>query len=193
MASFAQLQQEGLCLRFPENITPQREVTYESAVNMLLRGAAMAPNVPFSWSFIDKPSGPSLISNCQLVTGFVFLIYICILDGTLLLLFLSPNSPFPSDGIRYQDAEAKYTIPAGARVNLPFSCTVHPIHTLTPSGTRNPRGKVWLYTQLSRRHCVACPKALPTPERRKPPTCPRSLYTRSSDARVFMSYEPFIL
>jgi hypothetical protein len=59
MASFAQLQQEGLCLRFPENITPQREVTYESAVNMLLRGAAMAPNVPFSWSFIDKPSGPS--------------------------------------------------------------------------------------------------------------------------------------
>ena len=120
MASFAQLQQEGLCLRFPENITPQREVTYESAVNMLLRGAAMAPNVPFSWSFVDKPSGPSLISNCQLVTGFYFLIYICILDGTLLLLFLSPNSPFPSDGIRYQDAEAKYTIPAGARVKSPL-------------------------------------------------------------------------
>ncbi|KIM43265.1 hypothetical protein M413DRAFT_399631 [Hebeloma cylindrosporum] len=92
MASFAQLQQEGLCLRFPENITPQREVSYEGAVNMLLRGAAMAPNVPFSWSFIDKPS-----------------------DGTIFLLFLSPNSPFPSDGIRYQEAEAKYNIPAGAR------------------------------------------------------------------------------
>jgi hypothetical protein len=35
-----------------------------------------------------------------------------------LLLFLSPNSPFPTDGIRYQDAEAKYIIPAGARVSF---------------------------------------------------------------------------
>jgi hypothetical protein len=92
MASFAQLQQEGLCLRFPENITPQREVTYESAVNMLLRGAAMAPNVPFSWSFVDKPSGPSLISNCQLVTGFLFDLHMYIRRNIIALVLVSQQS-----------------------------------------------------------------------------------------------------
>lgn len=38
---------------------------------------------------------------------------------------MSPNSPFPSDGIRYQEAEAKYNIPAGARVNLSHPCPVN--------------------------------------------------------------------
>ncbi|KAF8967124.1 hypothetical protein BDZ97DRAFT_1656982 [Flammula alnicola] len=89
---FTQAAQEGLCLRFPDNIPPQREITYENAMNMLLRGMAMAQNVPFSWGYVDKP-----------------------MDGTILLLFLPPNSPYPIDGIRYQDSEVKYTIPAGAR------------------------------------------------------------------------------
>ncbi|KDR82618.1 hypothetical protein GALMADRAFT_238026 [Galerina marginata CBS 339.88] len=91
-SQFHQAQQEGLCLRFPDNIPPQREITYETAVNLLLRGTAMAANVPFTWSFVDKPS-----------------------DGTILLLFLPLNSPYPNDGIRYQDSEVKYTIPAGPR------------------------------------------------------------------------------
>lgn len=52
-----QSQADGSCLRFPEHIGPQREVSYEMAVNMLLKGAGMAMNVPFSWSYIDKPAG----------------------------------------------------------------------------------------------------------------------------------------
>lgn len=54
---FNQAAQEGIYLRFPDNITPQRELTYEAAINMLLRGMAMAQTVPFSWAYIDKPMG----------------------------------------------------------------------------------------------------------------------------------------
>ncbi|KAF8890034.1 hypothetical protein CPB84DRAFT_1963963, partial [Gymnopilus junonius] len=92
MNQFQQAAQEGLCLRYPDSIPQQREITYETAVNLLLRGTAMAATVPFSWSYIDKPS-----------------------DGTLLLLYLPLNSPFPIDGVRYQESEFKFTIPAGPR------------------------------------------------------------------------------
>ncbi|KAF8798883.1 hypothetical protein BYT27DRAFT_7121926 [Phlegmacium glaucopus] len=91
-STFLQAQAEGLCLRYPEKIPPQREITYESAVNMLLRAISMAQNIPFTWGFVDKPS-----------------------DGTILLLFLPHNSPFPIDGIRFQEAEVKFTLPAGPR------------------------------------------------------------------------------
>ena len=37
-------------------------------------------------------------------------------DGTVLLLYLPPNSPYPNDGIRWQDNEIKAIIPAGPRV-----------------------------------------------------------------------------
>ena len=39
------------------------------------------------------------------------------IDGTILLLFLPHNSPFPIDGIRFQEPEAKFTLPAGPRVS----------------------------------------------------------------------------
>ena len=52
---------EGSCLRFPEHIPPAREVTYEVALSMLLRAMSMAQNVPFSWGYIDKPSGLFLV------------------------------------------------------------------------------------------------------------------------------------
>jgi len=50
----------------------------------------MAQAVPFAWGFLDKPS-----------------------EGQIFLLFLLPQSPFPIDGIRFQDQEVKYTIPIG--------------------------------------------------------------------------------
>ncbi|KAF8195534.1 hypothetical protein BJ912DRAFT_957368 [Pholiota molesta] len=90
---FSQAAQEGIYLRFPDNITPQRELTYEAAINMLLRGMAMAQTVPFSWAYIDKPMGAWR--------------YFPALPPT--------QHPFVIDGIRYQDSEVKYTIPAGTR------------------------------------------------------------------------------
>lgn len=37
----------------------------------------------------------------------------------MLLLYLQPQSPFPNDGIRFQDQEVKYAIPFGnARVSI---------------------------------------------------------------------------
>ena len=53
----ATAQAEGLCLRYPENLGLHRDITYDSAVTMLLRAMSMAQTVPFSWSFVDKPPG----------------------------------------------------------------------------------------------------------------------------------------
>jgi hypothetical protein len=50
-------QPEGLCLRYPENLGLQREVTYEMATNMLLRATSMAQTVPFTWGYLDKMQG----------------------------------------------------------------------------------------------------------------------------------------
>jgi len=36
-----------------------------------------------------------------------------IAEGQIFLLFLPPQSPFPIDGIRFQEQEVKYTIPLG--------------------------------------------------------------------------------
>lgn len=38
-------------------------------------------------------------------------------DGAIFLLFHPPSTPFVIDGIRYQESEVKYTIPAGTRVS----------------------------------------------------------------------------
>ena len=56
-SAFQQAQAEGLCLRYPENLGLHRDVTYDSAVNMLLRAMSMAQAVPFAWGFLDKPPG----------------------------------------------------------------------------------------------------------------------------------------
>jgi len=72
-STFLQAQAEGLCLRYPEKIPPQREITYESAVNMLLRAISMAQNIPFTWGFVDKPLGPYdaviKLLICDLMSG----------------------------------------------------------------------------------------------------------------------------
>ncbi|KAK2459682.1 hypothetical protein APHAL10511_008327 [Amanita phalloides] len=82
--------QETPCLRYPEGLGHHREINIEFAVNTLSKGIALAQNVPFSWGFVDKPS-----------------------DGTLFLLFIPPQNPFPNDGIRYLESEAKYNMPIG--------------------------------------------------------------------------------
>lgn len=57
MSNFQQAQQEGLCLRYPENLGLHREISYENAAAMLLRAVSMSQNVPFAWGFVDKPVG----------------------------------------------------------------------------------------------------------------------------------------
>ncbi|KAI0917653.1 hypothetical protein AcW1_007198 [Taiwanofungus camphoratus] len=84
-------QQEGLCLRYPENLAAQPTLTHEMAVSMLLRATQLALHTPFSWGYIDKPS-----------------------EGQTFLIFITPQLPFPPDGIRFQDQEQRYVIPAGA-------------------------------------------------------------------------------
>ncbi|KAJ7282056.1 hypothetical protein C8J57DRAFT_1299320 [Mycena rebaudengoi] len=94
--SFQQAQAEGLCLRFPENFGLHRDLTMENAVMLLIRGTQSSVNVPYTWGFVDKPQ-----------------------EGQILLLFLPGQSPFPNDGIRYQqEAETKYTVPAGPNREL---------------------------------------------------------------------------
>ncbi|KAI6012978.1 hypothetical protein EDC04DRAFT_3121296 [Pisolithus marmoratus] len=80
------------CLRFPENLGLHATVNIEAAANMLLRALQMSQNVPYMWTFIDKPS-----------------------EGQLFLLYLQNPAQFPNDGIRYQDQETRYVIPVGNR------------------------------------------------------------------------------
>ncbi|KAJ7156869.1 hypothetical protein C8R43DRAFT_997483 [Mycena crocata] len=95
MASFHQAQAEGLCLRFPENLGMHRELTIENAVILLMRGMQSSGNIPYSWGFVDKPP-----------------------EGQTLLLFLPGQTPFPNDGIRYQESETKYTMAVGGTREL---------------------------------------------------------------------------
>jgi len=64
MAHLQQAQLEGACLRYPDPLPSQRDLNYENAASLLLRGASMAMTVPFSWGFIDKPMGlfPQILS-----------------------------------------------------------------------------------------------------------------------------------
>jgi hypothetical protein len=55
--SLQQAQLEGLCLRFPDNLGIHATVTYEQAMNMLLRAIPLSNQLPYQWSYIDKPSG----------------------------------------------------------------------------------------------------------------------------------------
>ncbi|KZT69605.1 hypothetical protein DAEQUDRAFT_726590 [Daedalea quercina L-15889] len=83
-------QHEGLCLRYPEPLGPQANISYEAAVSMLLRAIQLAQHTPFVWGYIDKPQ-----------------------EGQIYLIFMTQQLPFPPDGIRYQDQEQKIIMPAG--------------------------------------------------------------------------------
>ena len=67
------------------------QVTYEAAVQYLVKAHQLATGVPFQWGYIDRPQ-----------------------EGSLFIVFLLPQQRvFPNDGVRYQEQETRYTIPAG--------------------------------------------------------------------------------
>lgn len=91
MSAFDQARADGLCLRYPENLGLHQSLTYETAVTMLTKAFAVSHQVPFSWGYIDRPG-----------------------EGQVFLIFIPPQSSFPNDGIRYQEPETRYSIPAGS-------------------------------------------------------------------------------
>ena len=81
---------------------------------MLARAAQLSLTVPYSWTFIDKPVGTQPRDRIQTVHANVF---ISIAEGQVVLIFLPNPAQFPNDGIRYQDQETRYALPApGNRV-----------------------------------------------------------------------------
>lgn len=50
-------QTDGLCLRYPEALGSHAQVSQEQSVQMLLRATQLAQHTPFTWTYIDKPSG----------------------------------------------------------------------------------------------------------------------------------------
>ncbi|KAF4577065.1 hypothetical protein EYR36_005052 [Pleurotus pulmonarius] len=84
---------EGVFLRYPENLGSHQNIDFETAVTMLLRAIPLSQQVPFSWGYIDKPQ-----------EGQVFLIFLPTLQA-----------PFPSDGIRFLEQEARHAMPANNR------------------------------------------------------------------------------
>ncbi|TFK40731.1 hypothetical protein BDQ12DRAFT_627394 [Crucibulum laeve] len=94
MSSAYQQQQhlppDNPCLRFPESLGLQREVNAEAAYSMLSKAHVLAQNQPFVWGYVDKPQ-----------------------EGSVILLYIPQQNLFPSDGIRYQDTEQKFTMTAG--------------------------------------------------------------------------------
>ena len=107
-------QHEGLCLRYPEPLAQQGNISYEAAISMLLRAVQLAQHTPFVWGYIDKPQG----GRAQHL-HVPYKVLIALIEGQVYLIFLTHQLPFPPDGIRYQDQEQKIIIPAGAnRVRL---------------------------------------------------------------------------
>lgn len=84
----SQQQGDGLCLRYPDNLGIHPSLPNEKAASMLLRAIQFAQTTPFQWSYIDRPS-----------------------DGQLFLIFVPPQLSFPTDGIRYLEAEQRMVVP----------------------------------------------------------------------------------
>ena len=91
-------QKTELFLKYPESLGIHSQVSYENAVQYLLKAHQLAISVPFQWGYIDRPQ-----------------------DGSLFIAFLVPQQhTFPNDGIRYQDQERRFSIPTGqGRVGIP--------------------------------------------------------------------------
>ncbi|KAF9052430.1 hypothetical protein BDZ89DRAFT_1056784 [Hymenopellis radicata] len=83
-----QMQEAGLCLKYPTDLGLHASVNLETAFNMLSRALQMSATTPFHWGYIDQPK-----------------------EGQLYLIFLPHQTPFPNDGIRYLEAEAKFAMP----------------------------------------------------------------------------------
>ncbi|KAG1739422.1 uncharacterized protein EDB91DRAFT_383888 [Suillus paluster] len=86
--SFQQMQQESPILKYSEDFGLHPNVSLETAANMLLRAISTSQNLPYNWTFIDKPQ-----------------------EGQIYLLFMpNPSQPL-NDGIRWQDQENRYNMP----------------------------------------------------------------------------------
>lgn len=107
------LQAEGLCLRFPENLPPHPTLTHEAAVQMLSRAVGLATQVAFQPSYIDKPLGADAsLHPCLLRPSSNWII-----DGQIYLLFIPGGVVFPLDGVRYLEHDQRYSFPIqGGRV-----------------------------------------------------------------------------
>ncbi|THH16176.1 hypothetical protein EW146_g4421 [Bondarzewia mesenterica] len=53
--SLQQLQAEGVCLRFPENLQPHASLSQIEAAQMLTRAIQLSTHVAYQWTYIDKP------------------------------------------------------------------------------------------------------------------------------------------
>lgn len=83
---------------------------------MLARAAQLSLNVPYSWTFIDKPAGMPARATTQTTSVDVS---VSIAEGQVVLIFLPNPAQFPNDGIRYQDQETRYAVAApGNRVSV---------------------------------------------------------------------------
>lgn len=83
------------------------------AVSMLLKAVNVSQQLPFHWSWIDRPN-----------------------EGQVFLIFIPGQGSFPNDGIRYQEAENRYSIPAGANTELEITESKYgfiPSHPSSPS------------------------------------------------------------
>ncbi|KAJ3713215.1 hypothetical protein C8R42DRAFT_634304 [Lentinula raphanica] len=89
-----QLQSEGLVLRYPD-VLMNAQLTLDGAVSLLLKAAQQALLVPFIWSWIDRTQ-----------------------DGQTFIIFLPPHTPFPLDGIRWSEAEHKFSFHQGTPKEL---------------------------------------------------------------------------
>lgn len=96
-------------LKYPEPLGLHPQVTYEMAVQYLVKAHQLAAQYPFQFGYIDKPP-----------------------DGSLFMIFLLPQQRvFPNDGVRYQEQETRYNIPAGGnRVSTPSDIYFRFVHDL---------------------------------------------------------------
>ncbi|TFK48815.1 hypothetical protein OE88DRAFT_1634179 [Heliocybe sulcata] len=90
-----QLQAEGACLRYPEPLGVHQSLSMETVLNMLIKAIHLTQQLPFVWSWIDKPQ-----------------------DGSVYMIYMPNPERFPNDGIRWQDNETKTIIPAGQSRDL---------------------------------------------------------------------------
>ena len=81
-----------MVLKYPEQLGLHPQLSYEMALQYLIKAHHLAAQVPFQFGYIDKPQ-----------------------EGSLFMVFVLPQQRmFPNDGIRYQEQEQRYIIPAGA-------------------------------------------------------------------------------
>lgn len=149
----------GLCLRFPGDIENQPGLSIEAAVNLLIRGTQASLQLPFTWGYIDRPAG-TWVSLFPLS----WLTSVLDADGAIYLIFLTSQMTFPNDGMRFQENEQRFPIPAGnGRVRHPsvkkFAFSLDSFHAHIGGGSDG--SQVWIHCRLWRKHSKSRPTEIP--------------------------------